>query len=113
MGDSPAGALALLFETPREIQPLLHRCLEPDPRSRFASAGEFARALAEVQSRPMHGTIADPGAAAKARKAFRQRAASMSGPSTERPRSTVWRWVILAAALGMLAGLAFRWLVGR
>jgi len=60
--NAPVPTLASRAPALADLDPLLARCLAKQPADRFASAGEFATALAEAQKRVVKGT---PAARAK------------------------------------------------
>ena len=85
--DAPPPPRSLRPETPRELEEVVHRCLEKDPAKRYASTGELSAALRSCEARL---TSARPG--------------------------LTLRWPAIAVALGLLAlaggAAAWHWLRG-
>jgi len=61
----PEAPSRLRSDVPPDLDDICLRCLEPEPSRRFASAGELAQALHELEFRPKAGEISPATAAMK------------------------------------------------
>ena len=101
--DEPDPLSGQAADCPEALDAIVSRCLEKRPQERFQSAGDLAFALRMVAGtgRHRHGVAGD-----RCRTALARRAAAAGSANRLRP-------LLAGAALGLIAGIAGSWAVGR